>query len=68
MSAVPVSARECARQLGVSHTTIMRRHESGEITSEIHSGRLIRFDVAKVKRQLAVPPRRPKKTEMVPVI
>jgi len=63
----PVSASECARQLGVSVNTILRRHEAGEITSEFHSGRVIRFDVAKVKKQLSEKTPKPKPTGLVPV-
>lgn len=67
-----LSARACARELGVSHTTIMNRYREGRFKAEIDDGRLLRFDPDKVRKALRKNPR-PLKEEklpagMVPVI
>ncbi len=47
------SAKETARALGMHPSQISRLYSTGVIESEIHEGRMIRFDVAKVRKALA---------------
>ncbi len=48
-----LSARALASQLGMTHTAILRLYRQEIIDAEIHEGRLIRFDLEKVRDRLA---------------
>lgn len=47
------SAKDTAKALGMHPSQISRLYATGAIESEIHEGRMIRFDVAKVRKALA---------------
>jgi hypothetical protein len=48
-----LSARSIANELGMTHTAILRLYRDEVIDAEIHEGRLIRFDLEKVRTALA---------------
>jgi len=48
-----ISARSLANELGMTHTAILRLYRDEAINAEIHEGRLIRFDLEKVRAALA---------------
>lgn len=48
-----LSARATGRALGMSDSTIMRLYAERVIDAEVHEGRLIRFDLEKVRKTLA---------------
>ena len=48
-----LNAKQTANSLGVSPQTIGEWTDQGIITPEIHEGRCIRFDLEKVRSQLA---------------
>lgn len=47
------SANALAKELGVTVNTILRLYRDEVIDAEIHEGRLIRFDLEKVRAALA---------------
>ena len=52
------SARALANEFGMTHTAILRLYRDEVIDAEIHEGRLIRFDLEKVRVALAKRARR----------
>jgi hypothetical protein len=52
------SANALAKQLGITGDTILRLYRDEVIDAEIHEGRLIRFDLEKVRTALAKRARR----------
>jgi hypothetical protein len=47
------SANALAKQLGLTGDTVLRLYRDDVIDAEIHEGRLIRFDIEKVRVALA---------------
>jgi hypothetical protein len=47
------SANALAKELGLTHGTVLRLYRDEAIDAEIHEGRLIRFDLEKVRAALA---------------
>jgi hypothetical protein len=47
------SANALAKELGITGDTILRLYRDEVIDAEIHEGRLIRFDLEKVRAALA---------------
>ncbi len=65
----PLSARKTAAILGISASTLLDRYHRGEIKAEFSSGRLIRFDPEKVRKQMkASKPTIRKGEVMIPII
>ena len=67
------SARALANELGMTHTAILRLYRDEVIDAEIHEGRLIRFDLEKVRVALAKRARRNRhsvatRSDLVPLI
>ena len=67
------SARALANELGMTHTAILRLYRDEVIDAEIHEGRLIRFDLEKVRVALAKRARRNRhsvatRADLVPLI
>ncbi len=48
-----LSANALAKELGMNGDTILRLYRDEVIDAEIHEGRLIRFDLEKVRDRLA---------------
>ncbi len=67
-----LNSREIAAIYGVSSVTIIDWHRAGIIPSEVHVGRVIRFDASKVaaalKRHKQCRQPKPRGPLMVPVI
>lgn len=53
MSKPLLSAKDLAAELGLHPSQVTRLRQSGAISPEILEGRLVRFDLDKVKRALA---------------
>ena len=67
------SARALANEFGMTHTAILRLYRDEVIDAEIHEGRLIRFDLEKVRVALAKRARRNRhsvatRSDLVPLI
>ena len=67
------SANAVAKELGVSCDTVLRLYREEVIHAEIHEGRLIRFDLEKVKASLAKRAKRNRhsvatRSDLVPLI
>lgn len=67
------SARALANELGMTHTAILRLYRDEVIDAEIHEGRLIRFDLEKVRVALAKRAKRNRhsvatRSDLVPLI
>jgi DNA-binding transcriptional regulator YhcF (GntR family) len=48
-----ISARAVARHLGLDGSTVLRLYRQGVIEAEVYEGRIIRFDLQKVRTTLA---------------
>ena len=48
-----LNAKQLAAEIGVSTPTILSWHAKAIITAEIKVGRVCRFDLAKVRKQIA---------------
>lgn len=53
MSAQLKNGKQTAAELGITPSSLCILVRDGVLTPEIHEGRLLRFDVAKVRRVLA---------------
>ena len=67
------SANALAKELGVTVNTILRLYRDEVIDAEIHEGRLIRFDLEKVRVALAKRAKRNRhsvatRSDLVPLI
>lgn len=67
------SANALAKELGMNGDTILRLYRDEVIDAEIHEGRLIRFDLEKVRVALAKRARRNRhsvatRSDLVPLI
>lgn len=67
------SARALANELGMTHSAILRLYRDEVIDAEIHEGRLIRFDLEKVRVALAKRAKRNRhsvatRSDLVPLI
>jgi hypothetical protein len=60
------SARATGRELGLSATKVLELEAAGVISAEIHEGRLIRFDVEKVRKVLRKRAAEHRKTGRIP--
>ena len=68
-----LSARALANEFGMTHTAILRLYRDEVIDAEIHEGRLIRFDLEKVRVALAKRAKRNRhsvatRSDLVPLI